>query len=231
MDHTAKMTPQAGAAVALVLQTAAFSFSGSSAGSQVALVYVQGQSRLAGSYVVQSNDVSGLWVATIKATDNYGNTGQQTQSVIVNVPSTQGTSPQSLILYWFLVSALAIGSGGSGLVLLRRFNVTQAPFDELFNLTGGEFAPSTSLMILGETAGSGTTTLSLQLIHRHLSSGKPAALIEYDAFPSETQRVMQSYGWDPTRYLQNGSFKILDCFSALAGVEHPPIGTRWTLPR
>ena len=79
-------------------------------------------------------------------------------------------------------------------------------------------------MILGETAGSGTTTLSLQLIHRHLSSGKPAALIEYDAFPSETQRVMQSYGWDPTSYLQNGSFKILDCFSALAGVEHAPIG-------
>ena len=34
---------------------------------------------------------------------------------------------------------------------------------------------------------------------------------------------MQSYGWDPTSYLQNGSFKILDCFSALAGVEHPPI--------
>ena len=34
---------------------------------------------------------------------------------------------------------------------------------------------------------------------------------------------MQSYGWDPTSYLQNGSFKILDCFSALAGAEHPPI--------
>jgi KaiC/GvpD/RAD55 family RecA-like ATPase len=203
--------------------TVSFSLSGNPTGSPVTLVYVQGQSRWAGSYVVQSNDISGLWLATVKATDDYGNTGQQTQSVIVSVPTNQGASPMSLALYWFLVSALVVGSGGSGLVLLRRFNVTQAPFDDLFSLTGGEFSPATSLMILGETAGSGTTTLSLELIHRHLASGKPAALIEYDAFPSETQRVMQSFGWDVTSNLQNGSFKILDCFSALAGAEHPPI--------
>jgi KaiC/GvpD/RAD55 family RecA-like ATPase len=203
--------------------TVTFSSSGNRAGSQVTLVYVQGQSRWAGSYVVQSNDISGLWLATIKATDSNGNSGQQTASVIVSVPSTQGTGSQSINLYWFLVTAIAVGSGGSGLLLLRRFNMTQAPFDELFNLTGGEFSPSTSLMILGETAGAGTTTLSLELIHRHLSSGKPAALIEYDGFPSETQRVMKSFGWDPTSHLQNGSFKVLDCYSALAGVEHPPI--------
>ena len=45
----------------------------------------------------------------------------------------------------------------------------------------------------------------------------------YDAFPSEVIRSMKGFGWDPTENLSNGTFKILDCYSALAGAENAPI--------
>ncbi|HZY93771.1 MAG TPA: hypothetical protein VFE98_02795 [Candidatus Bathyarchaeia archaeon] len=147
--------------------TVTFSSNGSPTGTPLSLSYVQGQSRWAGSYVVRSADPSGLWVTTVKVMDAYGNAGQQTQSVIVNT-SPAAAIPQSLT-FWFFVAALIAGSGGAGLLLVRRFNTGQGSFDELFKLTGGEFSPSTTLLILGDT-GSGTTTLSLELMYRQLST-------------------------------------------------------------
>jgi archaeal flagellar protein FlaH len=205
--------------------TVTFTTAGNQTGNPVTLTYVQGQSRWAGSYIVRSTDISGLWIATVKAVDSYGNTGQQTQAVVVSVPARQpsgSTTPQSLNLYWFLIAALAFGSGGSGLLILRRVNLGEGPFDQLFTMTGGELSPSSTIMILGD-AGSGTTTLSLELIHRHLLAGKYAGLLAYDAFPQEVQRNMRSFGWDVSNYLKDGSFKILDCYSALAGIENSQI--------
>jgi len=34
---------------------------------------------------------------------------------------------------------------------------------------------------------------------------------------------MRSFGWDPAESTKNGTFKILDCYSALAGAENAPI--------
>ncbi|HZY93770.1 MAG TPA: ATPase domain-containing protein [Candidatus Bathyarchaeia archaeon] len=34
---------------------------------------------------------------------------------------------------------------------------------------------------------------------------------------------MKSFGWDVDEYLKNGTFRILDCYSALAGVENPQV--------
>ena len=45
----------------------------------------------------------------------------------------------------------------------------------------------------------------------------------YDAFPSEVIRAMRGFGWDPTPNLDNGTLRILDCYSALAGAENAPI--------
>jgi KaiC/GvpD/RAD55 family RecA-like ATPase len=198
--------------------TFALSGKGNQTGTPVSLTYVQGQSRWAGSYIVKATDLPGLWVATLRVSDTYGNSGEQTLSMVVTVPPPFGTNSPSLNLYWFIVAALIAGSSGSGLVLLRRFNVSRGPFEHLFNLMGGDFSPPMTLMILGE-AGSGTTTLSLELIYRQLSSGKRGGLLAYDAFPSEIRRNMKSLGWDVDGYLKDGSFKILDCYSALAGVE------------
>jgi KaiC/GvpD/RAD55 family RecA-like ATPase len=209
-----------------VIVSFALSGRGNQTGSLVSLSYVQGQSRWAGSYQIQSTDLSGLWIASVKATDMYGNTAMQTSSLIVSVPVTIPPSPSpsnnSLNLYWFILAALAIGGGSSGLVLLRKFNMTDQPFDTFFQYTGGAISPSTVLLIEGD-AGAGTTTLSLQLIYHQLQSGKPAGLLTYDSFPTQILRNMQSFGWDVTNNTKNGTFKILDCYSALAGIENPTI--------
>jgi len=191
--------------------------------STVQLTYVPGQSQWIGTYTVGSKDPSGLWLVTLKVIDSYGNTGQETISAIVSVPPPTPTPVQQpLDLYYFILTAVAIGSGGSGLVLLRRINPTHGGFDEFFNLTGGELSPGTTLLVLGDP-GSGTSTLGLEIIHRQLIGGKPCGMLAYEAFPSEIARAMKSFGWDASENLKDGSFKILDCYSALAGAENAPI--------
>ncbi len=196
----------------------------SSATAQIgttSLTFVPGQSQWVGTYTVKSGDPSGLLLVTLKVIDSYGNGGQETVSAIINVPPP-APAQQPLDLYYFLLAALAIGSGGSGLLLVRRINPTHGGFDEFFRLTGGEIPTGTTLLILGEP-GSGSSTLTQELIHHQLEKGGRCGLLTYDAFPSEVSRAMRSFGWDPTLNLSDGTFKILDCYSALAGAENAPI--------
>lgn len=191
--------------------------------STVQLIYVPGQAQWIGTYTVGPKDPSGLWLVTVKTSDSSGNTGQETISAIVNVPPPTNTpAAQPLDLYYFLLAALAIGSGGSSLLVLRRINPTHRGFDDFFKLTGGEIPPGTTLLVLGDP-GSGISTLGQELIHHQLFNGKPCGIITYEAFPSEIARSMRSFGWDVSENIKNGSFKILDCYSGLAGAENAPI--------
>jgi len=185
------------------------------------LTFVPGQSQWVGTYTIKSGDPSGVLLVTLKVSDSYGNTGQETVSAILNVPPS-APAQQPLDLYYFLLAALAIGSGGSGLLLVRRINPTHGGFDEFFRLTGGEIPMGTTLLILGEP-GSGSSTLIQELVHHQLEKGERCGLLTYDAFPSEVARGMRSFGWDPALNLSDGTFKILDCYSALAGAENAPI--------
>ena len=65
--------------------------------------------------------------------------------------------------------------------------------------------------------------MALQLLYRDLSRGKSCSLLSYDAFPGEVSRKMRDMGWDIAEYLKTGQLNILDCYSALAGVEGSPI--------
>ena len=53
--------------------------------------------------------------------------------------------------------------------------------------------------------------------------GNHAGLLTYDTFPKEIEKSMSGMGWDVAGFLSNGSLTILDCYSALAGVEKAPI--------
>jgi KaiC/GvpD/RAD55 family RecA-like ATPase len=169
---------------------------------------------------VSDSDPAGSWELVFPAqsvSDSYGNSGPSatvTYRFVVHQPQTQVTiSP-----FYFAIAALALGGGlGTG-VFLKRFNSTTGPFDDLFKLTGGEMQPPTTLMIMSDS-GAGSTTMALQLLYRDLLKGKFCGLLSYDAFPAEVTRRMRDMGWDITEYLKTGQMKILDCYSALAGVE------------
>lgn len=101
---------------------------------------------------------------------------------------------------------------------MKKFSDTDAPFDEFFKIAGGEFEQPAALLIIGDT-GAGTSTLGLELVHRQLSAGKPCGLLTYDAFPSEVQKKMLGMGWNVAGNLKDGTLRIVDCYSALAGDE------------
>ena len=142
-------------------------------------------------------------------------------SVTYNVQSNPSTFPQ-LNLSLFLVALAITGSGLGGAFALKRFNTTTGPFDDFYKLTGGELPVPSTMLIQGEP-GSGTTTLGLEMLRHQLSSGKHCGLLTYDAFPSEIKMKMNSIGLDITGYLNDGSLKIIDCYSGLVGDEHAPI--------
>ena len=172
-------------------------------------------------FQITSSDPGGAWDLVFPANslnDSYGNSGPSTP-VTYRFQVHQPVSPVSTISpFFYAVIALAIGGGLGTTVFLKRFNETTRPFDDLFKLTGGELQPPMSLMLAGN-AGAGTSTLGLQLLYRDLKAGKPCGLLSYDAFPFEVQKRMKGMGWDITPYLEKGDLRVLDIYSALAGVE------------
>lgn len=66
-------------------------------GTPVTLAYIPGQQAWAGTYQVGNNDPSGLWLITIDATNQIGDTGEGTYSATVDVPPATSTS-------WFTTS-------------------------------------------------------------------------------------------------------------------------------
>ncbi len=210
-------------------------------GSGITTIIVVGLDGFSGPVSLTTNisPNTGLTCSLTPTSIILGNFGTSTLSCAgdpgtytVNVTATSGSlshttrltytvqgptsSSSSLSLVYFLVAAALAGSGLTGTFAVRRFNKTTAPFDEFFNLTGGEFQPPATLLITGDP-GAGTTTLGLQLLHRQLAGGKYCGLLTYDAFPSEVQLKMRSLGLDVTGSLKDGSLKILDCYSSLVG--------------
>lgn len=171
-------------------------------------------------FQVSTSDSSGSWELVFPAqslNDTYGNTGPAaalTYRFVVHQQQNQVViSP-----FYYMIAALALGGSLGTTVFLKRFNSTTGPFDDLFKLTGGEMQPPATLMIASDS-GAGSTTMALQLLYRDLSRGKYCGLLSYDAFPAEISRRMRDMGWDITEYLKTGKLQILDCYSALAGVE------------
>jgi len=175
-------------------------------------------------YHVSASDVAGSWELVFPAqslNDSYGNTGPSaalTYRFVVHQPQNQVV----INPFYYAMAALALGGSLGTTVFLKRFNSTTGPFDDLFKLTGGEMQPPATLMIASDS-GAGSTTMALELLWRDLSKGKFCGLLSYDAFPAEISKRMRDMGWDTSEYLKTGKLQILDCYSALAGVEGSPI--------
>lgn len=94
--------------------TATLFHSGLQIRSPIALSFISGQNVWAGSYQVNASDSPGIWVVTVAASDNYGNVGQQSSSVVVNIPPGQPSQQPSLLnSFTFIVITviLAIATG------------------------------------------------------------------------------------------------------------------------
>ena len=198
-----------------VTATVDLSSTGEPIGSPISLSYVQGQGRWVGSNLLNSTDKAGIWIVDVKASDSYGNSGEGSGALLVNIGPAPGGS-QSVSLLYFVLAAVLVGAGATGGLLFMQLNKMDAPFSELSKLMGGEFQPPTTLMIRGES-GSGTTMIGLELIYQQLMQGKHCAILTYNSSPSEIQKKMEGLGWNINPYVRDGHLKFLDCYSALVG--------------
>ena len=167
---------------------------------------------------ISTSDPAGSWLLVFPSNSISDTNGNSGPSVTITYRFQVHQTVFTISPFWFLVTAAALGGGLGTVVFFRRFNGTTGPFEDLFKLTGGEIRPPATLMIMADS-GAGSTTMALQLLYRELKKGKFCALLSYDAFPSEVARRMRDMGWEITPYLQSGQMKIVDCYSALAGVE------------
>ncbi len=101
-------------------------------GTPITLSYIPGQQEWAGSYQVRSSDPAGIWVVTLDASDQPGNTGQEILSVIVSIPpitpppsQASGMSTSFFLLIAAIVAAAAL-AGLLGALLLHRKKVTRS---------------------------------------------------------------------------------------------------------
>ncbi len=192
--------------------TASVSNTNGQTASQLGLTYVQGQGRWVGAYVVGAGDTSGILVAQVSASDPSGNSGSGGGSAVLNAPA----ATSSLNLYYFILAAAAFASGATAGVLLRKPGTSSKPFEDFFKLAGGDLGPS-AVIVAGD-AGSGTTTVGLQLLNYQLGLGRPCGLLAYDMSALEAQKRVTDMGRDVSKDVQEGKLQILDCRPALAGV-------------
>src|SRR2546428_4314842 len=163
-------------------------------------------------YSVSTFDPGAAWTVGMNAkcvSDGSGNTGPSIASSIrVDIViSPLGYLP-------FVVGGVVALIGG--IFVLKRYDRSLAGFEHLEKMMGGPIPRGSSLLLLGDP-GSGKTVLSYELLHEELDSGRPCALLSYDAFPEDVQARMGEFGWDIISPLRKGRLKIIDCYSGLAG--------------
>lgn len=145
-------------------------------------------------------------------------------SVVLVKSQAIPTNPLLTILNLILPYALSLGfifslAGGIAWKKLKTGPAT-AGFEFFNEMTGGGIPDAYSVMISGD-AGSGKSVLCQQLASAHLQQGKPCIYVTYDSFPDEVRESMKNLHWDTSTFEQNGTFKFIDCYSAVAGKRSP----------
>jgi hypothetical protein len=101
---------------------ASITISGRSIGSGLSLTYDPTRGQWIGNYKVAPSDPSGAWLVTISASDGYGNIGQSSVVVSVNVPTAQS----SISMLWsYLVIVLLVAALGFIILITRKRGVTR----------------------------------------------------------------------------------------------------------
>ncbi|KPV63828.1 MAG: hypothetical protein AOA66_0557 [Candidatus Bathyarchaeota archaeon BA2] len=122
-------------------------------------------------------------------------------------------SPILPYLFPILLGALGFSAG----IVWKKREVGQG-FEFFNEMTDGGIPDAYSVMIIGG-AGSGKSVLCQQLAYNYLTQGKSCVYVTYDIFPFEVRKNMKNFGWDTSPYEQKGTFKFVDSYSGMAGLD------------
>lgn len=82
---------------------------GNPVGTPISLLYIPGQQAWAGTYQVASNDPSGIWLITVDASDQIGESGEGTYSAAVSVPPSSQSNWLNTSTF-LLITAIIAGA-------------------------------------------------------------------------------------------------------------------------
>lgn len=115
--------------------------------------------------------------------------------------------PISLVSLFFLI-------GG---IIWRRKGLAGEGFEFFDEMTGGGIPETYATMIIGG-ANAGKSVFCQQLAHTYLNKEKPCLYVTYDSFPDEVRKTMKNFNWETSKQEEEGTFRFVDCYSAVAGV-------------
>jgi hypothetical protein len=117
----AAVTTPNGATFSQGIAVASITISGRSIGSGLTLTYDPTRGQWIGNYKVAPSDPSGAWLVTVSASDNYGNSGQSSVVVSVNVPTAQTSN----MLWSYVVIVLLLALLGFIILITRKRGSTR----------------------------------------------------------------------------------------------------------
>ena len=118
----------------------------------------------------------------------------------------------------YLIPTVALGVLGFSVAGITWKKREAGEGFEFFNkITGGGIPPACSVMISGG-ARSGRSILCQQLVQDYLSQGKTCVYVNYDGFPEAFRETMKSFHWDTSEYEEEGTFRLIDCYSSTTGI-------------
>lgn len=86
-------------------------------------------------------------------------------------------------------------------------------FDEI--LRGG--IPKRNVVLLSGGPGTGKSIFGQQYLYNGLLKGEPGVLVVLEEHPVQVRMSMAQFGWDPTRFENDGKLAIVDAFTAGIG--------------
>jgi KaiC/GvpD/RAD55 family RecA-like ATPase len=86
-------------------------------------------------------------------------------------------------------------------------------FDEIVN--GG--IPKRNVVLLSGGPGTGKSIFGYQFLYNGLKRGEPGVLVALEEHPVQVRVSMSQFGWDVTEYEKEGTFAIVDAFTAGIG--------------
>ncbi len=86
-------------------------------------------------------------------------------------------------------------------------------FDEIVN--GG--IPKRNVVLLSGGPGTGKSIFGYQFLYNGLKRGEPGVLVALEEHPVQVRIAMSQFGWDVTEFEREGTFAIVDAFTAGIG--------------
>ena len=115
--------------------------------------------------------------------------------------------------------------------IIKTENMSKASFNipNLDKNLDGGIPYSSNVLLVGQPM-SGKSTFGLQFVTNGIKCGDSAIVISTNALAEEIRNYMQTLGFDPHAYEEEGSLKFIDCYSSMIDADIESTSSIFRIP-